>query len=141
MDSGTMNLSIFFWCSWITILPLPFTFHWNGPFDIRVLGALMGLGFITGISFYINAIGMKKVPFLAAVILGNSNVLLSLVWARLFFHEPITPYIVSGAVLFLIGIVLQNLENASKRRAYATNKSSVAQLPNCIFQKQKTGEG
>jgi len=108
-DSGTMNFSMFLISTLITALPVPFTGSVKGEFSTVALLALIGLGFITGISFYLYANSLKKVPFIVAVIVGNSSSLFTLIWARLFFNEPITPYIIFGSILFVVGIIFINI--------------------------------
>jgi len=117
LDSGNMNFSMFLWCSLATALPLPFNFKFTGSFNIWSLLALVCLGFITGISFYLYADALGKVPFLFAVIISNSSVLFALLWSHLFYKEPITMYIISGTVIFLIGIIMLNIpKGVSLRR-------------------------
>jgi drug/metabolite transporter (DMT)-like permease len=109
MDSGHMNFSVFLWSIILTALPTSFSFHLTGSFSVWAILALVALGLITGVSFYIYANALKRVSFVVAVILSNSSVLFTLLWSRLFYHEPITTYIVSGALLFLFGVILLNL--------------------------------
>lgn len=109
MESADMNLAVFFLSTLITATPLPFTFHYKGTFLLSSCIALIVLGLITGMSFYLYANALKKVPFLAAVILSNSSILFTLLWTWLFFREPITQYVITGAILFLIGVILLNL--------------------------------
>jgi drug/metabolite transporter (DMT)-like permease len=42
----------------------------------------------------------------------SSTVLLSIVWGVLFYGDPVSAYIIVGAVVFLAGIVLVNLPTA-----------------------------
>lgn len=109
MDSGNMNLSVFLLCSFLTAIPLPFTYKPIAIGSFAAVFSLLALGFITGISFYIYANSLKNVPFLAAVLIPNSSVLFSLLWSRLFFNEPVTLYVTIGAILFLIGVIVINL--------------------------------
>lgn len=109
MESADMNLSVFFLSSLMTVAPLPITFRYHGTFLLSSCLALIILGLITGISFYLYANALKKVPFLAAIILSNSSILFTLLWTWLFLREPITQYVVIGATLFIIGVILLNL--------------------------------
>ena len=108
MQSGSMNFSVFLLCTFITFVPVPFTFKWIGSFSVAAMISLIALGFITGITFYIYANVLKKVSLLPAVIIGNSSVLFTLIWARIFYHDPINSYVVIGAVMILMGIILLN---------------------------------
>ncbi len=108
MDPLEMNFTIFFWATLITAIPLP------GRVEIGTVGAapilaLLALGFITAMSFYLFSIALKSINFTIAVILSNSSVLFTILWGKLFMNEPITTYIVAGTVLFLIGILALNL--------------------------------
>jgi len=109
MESGKMNFSVFVLASMITAVPVPFSSGFKGDFNMYSLIALIALGAITGISFFIYANALKTVPFLAAVIVSNSGVLFSLIWAKMLFNDPITMVAVFGTVIFLIGIILLNL--------------------------------
>lgn len=114
MDPGNMNLTVFLFCSIFTSIPLPFTFHLTGPFSLWPVLSLVGLGFITGLSFYINAKALKKVPFLTATIISNSSLLFTLLWAWLAYGETINAFILFGAVLLVIGIILANIPDKFK---------------------------
>lgn len=109
LDSGSMNFSIFLWCSLLMALPLPSYAHWTGALSLWPLLALAGLGLITGLSFYWFSEGLKRVSFPIAVIVSNTGVLFTIVWAYLFYRDPITPYILGGAGAFIAGLLLLNL--------------------------------
>jgi drug/metabolite transporter (DMT)-like permease len=109
MDPGNLNLSIFLFSTILTSVPLPFTFRPLGPFSLWAVFSLVGLGFITGMSFYLNAKALKRVPFLTATIISNSSLLFTLFWAWLFYREAINGFIVLGAVLLVIGIIMTNI--------------------------------
>lgn len=118
MDSANMNFSIFLLCTIITGIPVPYTFHTTGNVTIIALFSLVALGLITGISFYINSKALEKLPLLTIAILTNFSVIFSLLWAWIFFNEPIDEYIIAGALTFIIGIVLLSVpekENLSVR--------------------------
>jgi len=108
MESGPMNYSIFLLCSIMMALPLPFQAHLTGPVSLWGIGALIGLGLITGLSFNWFAEALKRVSFAAAVIISNSGALFTILWSYLFFHDRITVYILSGAGLFIGGLLLLN---------------------------------
>lgn len=116
MDSGNMNYSVFFWASVMTAIPLPiYSDGIIGPITVPAVLALIGLGLITGLSFYSFAEGLRRIDFSVAVIISNSMVLFSILWSYLFFKEPITLYILAGALAFIIGLVWLNLPSRSQR--------------------------
>ncbi|WP_282938323.1 DMT family transporter [Paenibacillus sp. RC67] len=108
MDAENMNFSVFFWCSLLMALPLPVQAHATGPVTGWAIVALIGLGLITGLSFNWFAQALKRVSFSVAVIVSNSGVLFTIAWSYLFFHDPITVYIIGGAGIFVAGLLLLN---------------------------------
>ncbi|WP_079911137.1 DMT family transporter [Paenibacillus sp. 32352] len=108
MDAENMNFSVFFWCSLLMALPLPVQAHATGPVNGWAIAALLGLGLITGLSFNWFAQALKRVSFAVAVIVSNSGVLFTIAWSYLFFHDPITVYIIGGAGVFMAGLLLLN---------------------------------
>ncbi|ULL13217.1 DMT family transporter [Paenibacillus sp. H1-7] len=108
MDAENMNFSVFFWCSLLMAVPLPFQAHATGPVNGWGIAALIGLGLITGLSFNWFAQALKKVSFAVAVIVSNTGVLFTIAWSYLFFHDPITIYIIGGAGVFVAGLLLLN---------------------------------
>lgn len=109
MDAGNMNFSVFLVCTVLLALPLPWTFSWSGEFSVYGLLALVLLGVITGLGFYWFSLALKLVSFPIAVIVSNSWVLFSILWAYLFYHDPITIYVIGGGGFFVAGLVLLNL--------------------------------
>jgi len=109
MDPGNLNLNIFLFSAVFTSIPLPFTYQPTGPFSFWPVLSLVGLGLITGLSFYVNAKALKKVPFLTATIISNTTLLFTLLWAWLFYGEVINGFILFGAVLLVLGIILANI--------------------------------
>lgn len=109
MDPGTMNFSVFFWASLVMLLPLPWQFEFQGNVSFTAIGALILLGLITGTSFYWFSQGLARVPFSVAVIVSNTSVLFAILWSFLFYRDPITWYILGGALLFSAGLVVLNL--------------------------------
>lgn len=123
MSSEQMNLNVFFWATIITAFPLPFTFETaDTGFNMWSMISLIALGTITAVSFYIYGLGVKKVSFITLSILINSSVLFTLLWSYLFYGEPITMYTVSGAIVFLLGMILVNIPafRAAKNRRMAS---------------------
>jgi drug/metabolite transporter (DMT)-like permease len=109
LKSGEMNFSTFALASAITFLPLPVAAESTGDFQWIAVLSLVLLGLITGISFLITATALKTVPLSAASIIMNMSVLFTLLWAWIFFREPITLYILAGACLFIVGMLVLNL--------------------------------
>jgi Predicted permeases len=110
MDALTMNFVVFFWAAAMTAVPLPFAGDpLPGEFSLAAWAAMVALGLITGLSFLSFAEAIKRVPFSAVIIIGNCQVLFQLLWSAALFHEPITLWIIAGALLFTSGIVLLNM--------------------------------
>lgn len=109
MDAGNLNLSVFLLASLVTAVPLPFAGEITGPFRLSAMVSLVVLGLITGLSFYLFAIALKKLPMIPIAIISNLNILFMLLWSRLFFHDAVAPHVVVGAVLCLVGIVSVSL--------------------------------
>src|SRR5690554_5164647 len=110
MDTGNMNFSVFLWCSLLMALPLPIQSQgFVGPASGLAWLSVVLLGLITGLSFYWFTEAVRRVPFPMIVIISNSSVIFTILWSYLFFSEPITIYILSGAFAFLVGLVILNL--------------------------------
>lgn len=110
MDPGNMNFSIFFWCSILMAIPLPFQPDIvTGPVTAWTWLTLALLGLITGLSFNWFAEALRRVSFPIVIIISNSTAVFMLLWSYLFYREPITLYIIVGATVFIAGIVLLNL--------------------------------
>lgn len=106
VDAANMNFSMFLLCTIITAAPMPYTFHVTGDISLIAWFALVALGLITGISFYLNSKVLEKLPLLVIAVVTNFSVIFSLLWAWLFFKEPINIYVISGAITFVLGIIL-----------------------------------
>jgi drug/metabolite transporter (DMT)-like permease len=111
MDSANMNFSIFLICTIITAIPVPYTLPSVANFSPSVIFSLVALGFITGISFYLNAIVLKKISLLISALISNCSVLFTLFWAWLFFHEPVNEIVIAGVFTFLLGILMLHIPN------------------------------
>lgn len=120
MESAKMNFYIFVWCSFLMALPLPFKMEIYQPLNLWIVLSLVSLGFITGISFYFFAEGLKRTKFTISIVISNSMILFTILWAKLFFHESLTIYGMMGAVLFFVGIIIIN----------SSKKNPGAKLPN-----------
>lgn len=106
-----INISTFFIASFITAIPIPFTPTYIGTFHIKAFLALIGLGFVTGLSFVFYSKAIKKVSFFTANIITNLSVIFTLLWAWLFYHEPIHTRVILGAFIMLLGIILINIKS------------------------------
>lgn len=116
MDNGNMNFSVFLVSTLIVAVPVPIQSHgFTGPVTVWAWGALVLLGIITGLSFFWFAEAIKRVPFMVVAIVGNSTVLFAILWSYLFFHDPITIYIIGGTVIFVAGFLLLNVPSPRKQ--------------------------
>ena len=77
--------------------------------------AIIWYGFVTGIGFYLNAKAIPMVPFNMVAVLQSTMVFFSIAWGALFFHEPITGWILAGTVMFLLGIIF--MQHSKKQSA------------------------
>jgi drug/metabolite transporter (DMT)-like permease len=50
----------------------------------------------------------NRVPFAVVAMVGNCTVLFTILWSYLFFHDPITIYIISGTLIFVAEFLLLN---------------------------------
>lgn len=82
--------------------------------DFACIAAVIWFGFVTGIGFYLNAKAIPMVPFRMVALLQSTMVFFALAWGILFFQEPVSVWIVSGAVLFVIGIVVMQRREKAK---------------------------
>ena len=120
MDTCNMNLSMFALSAAVTAAPLPVTAEFTGEFSIGALFGLMMLGLVTCAAFILTAEAMKTLPVFLVTVIQSMNVLLTLAWSVLFFHEPITLWIIGGTLVFAVGMILVNL----KKRIPKTEKES-----------------
>lgn len=118
LDPGSMNASTFLLASMLVFTPLPFHFEMHSPVPFMAILSLLALGLITAFSFYFFAKALKLVPFIVAVIVGNSGILFAILWAKLFFHEHISLMVWGGTLLLLLGVVLVHwpLAKSNKRK-------------------------
>lgn len=80
--------------------------------DLACILAIICFGFITGIGFYLNAKAIPLVPFYMVPVIQSTMTVFSITWGVLFFHEPISIYIIGGSAAFLIGIIGLQLTKA-----------------------------
>jgi len=117
LDSGSMNLSIFTISALLLAPSIPLHPSYGLISSSTLIGwaALIALGLITGLSFMWYAEGLKRVPLTAVAIMGNFQVLFTVVWSLLFFDEPITQYVFIGIAVFIAGIMFLQLPIARRR--------------------------
>ena len=84
------------------------------PPDLTCIAAVIWFGFVTGIGFYLNAKAIPLVPFRMVALLQSTMVFFALAWGILFFHEPVSLWIISGTVLFVTGIVVMQHKEKPK---------------------------
>ncbi|WP_349292461.1 DMT family transporter [Paenibacillus sp. ATY16] len=118
MGNGNMNFSVFLIATLMVSIPIPFQSEgFTGVSTAGAWLALVCLGVITGLSFFWFAEAMKRVPFAVVAIVGNSSVLFSILWAYIFFRDPITSYIIIGTLIFVAGFLLLNFSGPRKKTA------------------------
>lgn len=110
MDISSMNISMFLIGSIITVVPLPFAGKPTGAFSVPAIITMLLLGLATCGGFTLIAKAMKTIPLFMVTIIQSSTVILSLVWAVLFFNEPVTKYVVIGTIIFIFGMLSINLK-------------------------------
>lgn len=117
MSSAGMNFSMFVWCSIISAAPLPMYGELTGEVRLWPVVSLILLGAITAFSFYFFAQALRKVSLTVASIFNNASVIFTLIWAWLFFNEPITLYTMTGTFLFVVGMIIVNVPQRRKVRS------------------------
>lgn len=128
MDNGNMNLSVFLVSTIIVAAPVPVYSHgFIGPVSVWAWVSLILLGIITGLSFFWFAEAIKKVPFMIVALVGNSMVFFAVLWAYLFFRDPITIYIIGGTLIFVAGFLLLNFPLRRKSAVAQENAQAKAQ--------------
>ena len=80
-----------------------------GPFRWDSMLALIALGAITGLAFLLVAKSLKSMSLVVSGMIQNSSAIFSLLWAAIFWHEPITAYVVVGTLIFFTGLIFINL--------------------------------
>ncbi|TLS52094.1 EamA/RhaT family transporter [Paenibacillus antri] len=117
MKDVSMNYSIFLWASLLCTLPLPVAADWSGTFVPGAWAAAAALGLITGLSFLLSSKGMRSVKFSVAAIVFNLPVLFTVLWAVVFYREPVTAYIAGGAVVVAVGMTMLNWPSRARSAA------------------------
>ena len=120
MDILDSNLTMFTIAALVSLIPT-IRPTLNGALvgvrpDLPCLMGILAYGFITGIAFYINAKAIPLVPFFMVPIIQSTMVLFGILWGVLFFHESVSVWIVSGAALFIFGIIGLQLADPGKPR-------------------------
>ena len=122
MDIVEMNASMFTF-GWLTTLLvlIPTVPHATGAVNISGTISMLLLGIITCVGFLLQAAGIRTVPLLIATIIQSSSTVLTILWGVLFYHDPISRYVVLGTVFFMTGIVLVNLSAMKSRHNEQTD--------------------
>ncbi len=102
-----MNISIFFWCTVITAIPLPWMFEFK-QLHVGAIVSIMILGAITGLSFYWFAQALLTVPLFIATIVSSTNVLFTVLWGVVIYHEPVSWHVLIGVLFFICGLAIAN---------------------------------
>lgn len=124
MDTGNMNFSTFFLASLMMALPIPvFGEGFVGPSHGWAWFSLVMLGLITGLSFYWFAESLRRVAFPIVIIVSNMTVLFGILWSYLIFNDPITSYLIVGAIVFIMGMVVLNMPG---KKTAVSNKQNTA---------------
>ena len=92
------------------------------PPDFRCILAILYFGFVTGIGLYLNSLALRMIPFHMVALLQTTMVFFSLLWGILFFHEPVSLWIILGTLLFVVGMLVIQLSGF--RRGEAPGKES-----------------
>ena len=123
MDIVEMNESMFIF-GWLTTLLvlIPTAPHVTGAVNISGTISMLLLGIITCVGFLLQAAGIRTVPLLIATIIQSSSTVLTILWGVLFYHDPISRYVVLGTVFFMTGIVLVNLPAMKSRHLQQTDE-------------------
>ena len=123
MDIVEMNASMFTF-GWLTTLLvlIPTVPHATGAVNISGTISMLLLGIITCVGFLLQAAGIRTVPLLIATIIQSSSTVLTILWGVLFYHDPISRYVVLGTVFFMTGIVLVNLPAMKSRHNEQTDE-------------------
>ncbi len=109
LPSTDMNLSVFLVGALIAAVPMGMEVGEFSSFRLSSLLALIGLGIITGGAFLLVAKSLKKLSLVVSGMIQNSCAIFALIWAAIFWHEPITAYVIIGTVVFLCGLVFINV--------------------------------
>ena len=109
LPSTDMNLSVFLVGTLIAAVPMGLDVDQFSSFRLSSLLALIALGIITGGAFLLVAKSLKKLSLVVSGMIQNSCAIFALIWAAIFWHEPITAYVVIGTVIFLCGLVFINV--------------------------------
>lgn len=128
MDILDSNLTMFLISTVIAFLPiLPPTLQGQvagvRP-DWGCILAMLMFGVNTGIGFYLNAMAIPLVPFYMVPIIQSTMAIFSIIWGMIFFHEPISVYVVVGTLTFIGGIV--GLQVAGKEKKGKENRTKGA---------------
>lgn len=110
MSTTDMNLSMFMIACGICAVPLPFRGEITLEWRWEAIVSILILGVITGIGFLMIAEAMKTIPLFMVTVIQSTTVIFSLLWAVLFFKEPVTVFIMVGTSIFVVGMLLINVK-------------------------------
>jgi len=117
MDSAQSNLSMFSIGCAICFFPAAGTGGLRpAALSLPAVLAILILGSVTGIGFLLQAEALKEIPLFMVTMIQSSSVILSLFWAVVIYHEPVTAYIIFGTVLFMAGMLLINMKVTKRHR-------------------------
>ncbi len=125
MDTLVMNDSMFtvgglFTCAVLAFMPGQLAL--TGPVTSAGIFGLLALGLITGVAFWVLSEVMKVLPLFVISVIQSGQSVLTLIWAVLIRHEPVSPQAVAGTLLFIGGILLMQLKIGKKGAARAAQK-------------------
>lgn len=109
LPSTDMNLTVFLVGALIASVPMGLESREFGAFRLSSLLALIALGIITGGAFLLVAKSLEKLSLVVSGMVQNSSAIFALIWAALFWHEPITSYVLVGTAVFLCGLIFINI--------------------------------
>lgn len=115
-DAVEYCLSVYLAAAGISIFPVLFHGELTGAVTWQGIVSTLLLGVITAYAFLVMADALKRVPLYVVPIIQCSTVIFQLIWAYVIFHEPITMIIITGTIIFIVGVVAMNLEK-SRRHA------------------------
>lgn len=116
MSTTDMNLSMFIIACGICAVPLPFRGEVTLAWRWEAIASILILGVITGIGFLMIAEAMKTVPLFMVTVIQSTTVIFSLLWAVLFFKEPVTMFIMIGTCIFVAGMLLINVKTGKTQK-------------------------
>ena len=120
VDALVMNDSMFtvgglFTCAVLAFMPGELAL--TGPVTSGGIFGLLALGLITGVAFWILTEVMKVLPLFVISVIQSGQSVLTLLWAVLIRHEPVSAQAAAGTLLFIAGLLLMQLAPRKKEAA------------------------